>query len=89
MFIDEPVKYIEESYQLKPGDKIIAYTDGLVEWRNKNKEVYGINRLLSFILKNRKFDCHTLIQAIYDDVMAFAVNENITDDLTMLIAEYS
>lgn len=88
-FVEEPVKYIEEYYQLKPGDKVLAYTDGLIEWRNKYKENYGKDRLLNFIQQHHTLDCHTLKREIYEDVMAFADNENISDDLTMLIAEYS
>jgi sigma-B regulation protein RsbU (phosphoserine phosphatase) len=88
LFIEEPVKYIEETYQLKSGDKIIAYTDGLTEWRNKDKESYGLNRLLSFISKNSALDCDTLIQAIYNDAELFSNHQANNDDLTILIAEY-
>ncbi len=88
LFIDEPVKYIEETYQLKSGDKIIAYTDGLTEWRNIDKESYGLERLLDFINKNRTLNCDSLIQAIYNDAELFSNNLPNNDDLTMLIAEY-
>jgi len=87
-FIDEPVKYVEESYQLKSGDKIVAYTDGLIEWRNQYKEEYGIDRLVNYIKNNRELDCDTLIKEIYDDVESFANYKNINDDLTILVAGY-
>lgn len=89
LFIEEPVKYIEESYQLKPGDKVVAYTDGLIEWRNEHKEPYGVDRLLAFIKKNRALDYDALMQGIYADVESFADHQNINDDLTLLVAEYS
>ena len=89
LFIEEPVKYVEESYQLKPGDKLVAYTDGLIEWRNKDKEVYGMDRLLDYTKMNRELDCDALMQGIYDDVKSFANHESINDDLTLLVAEYS
>lgn len=88
LFIEEPVKYIEESYQLKPGDKIIAYTDGLIEWRNPFKEAYGLNRLLDFVNAHRRLDFESLKQMIYNDVKSFAFHEAINDDLTLLVAEY-
>lgn len=88
LFIEEPVKYIEESYGLKLGDKIIAYTDGLIEWRNPFKEVYGIDRLLGFINAHRQLDFESLKQMIYNDVKSFAYHEKINDDLTLLVAEY-
>jgi phosphoserine phosphatase RsbU/P len=88
LFIDEPVKYIEEDYQLKSGDKIIAYTDGLIEWRNDLKESYSVDRLLNFIDQNRSLDCSSLIKDIYNDVEFFSSHQRNHDDLTMLIAEY-
>jgi len=89
LFIEEPVKYVEESYQLKPGDKVITYTDGVIEWRNQFKETYGIDRLLDFIKKNRELDCDALIHAIYKDVESFSDHQIINDDLTILVAEYN
>ena len=89
LFIEEPVKYIEETYQLKPGDKVISYTDGLIEWRNEHKEVYGIDRLFSYIQNNRTLECEPLMQGIYNDAESFANNQAINDDLTLLVAEYS
>jgi phosphoserine phosphatase RsbU/P len=88
LFIDEPVKYIEESYQLMPGDKIMAYTDGLTEWRDNNRGSYGLERLLNFINQNRSLDCDTLMTTIYNDVESFSNHQRNNDDLTMLIAEY-
>jgi len=88
LFIEEPVTYIEETYQLKPGDKVIAYTDGLTEWRNELKECYGLDRLLDFIKNNRSLDCDALIHAIYNDAESFSNHQCNNDDLTMLIAEF-
>lgn len=89
LFIEEPVKYIEESYPLKPGDKVIAYTDGLIEWRNPFREIYGQDRLLNFINAHRQLDFESLKQMIYNDVKSFAYHEEINDDLTLLVAEYN
>jgi phosphoserine phosphatase RsbU/P len=88
LFIEEPVKYVEEDYQLKSGDKIIAYTDGLIEWRNDLKESYSADRLLNFISQNRTLDCSSLIKDIYNDVESFSSPLRNNDDLTILIAEY-
>ena len=88
LFIEEPVKYIEETFQLKTGDKVIAYTDGLIEWRNNMKEAYGVHRLLGVINDNRALDGNTLMQKIYADAEYFAGGQNNDDDLTLLVATY-
>ena len=88
LFDDEPVPYIEETYQLNPGDRVIAYTDGLTEWRNENKNAYSLNRLLNCINKNRMLNSDQLVDTIYDNVERFSNNKANTDDLTLLISEY-
>lgn len=88
LFEDEPVRYIEEIYQLKHGDKIIAYTDGLTEWRNQRKKAYSINRLLNFINDNRRLDCKDLVSTIYNHAKQFSNEMPNSDDLTLLISEY-
>lgn len=88
LFEDEPVRYVEEIYHLKHGDKIIAYTDGLTEWRNESKKAYSVNRLLSFIDNNRNLSCKELVCAIYNNVKAFSKVTPNNDDLTLLISEY-
>ena len=88
LFDDEPVRYIEETYQLNHGDKIIAYTDGLTEWRNDSKKAYSLNRLLNFINDNRSLNCKELVSAIYDHAKQFSKNTPNNDDLTLLVSEY-
>jgi sigma-B regulation protein RsbU (phosphoserine phosphatase) len=88
LFEDEPVRYVEEGYQLKHGDKVVAYTDGLTEWRDDTKSAYSVDRLLSFINDNRKLDCKELVSAIYNDVKQFSKTTPNNDDLTLLISEY-
>ena len=56
-FADEPVPYEEESVQLQPGDRVLAYTDGVVEWRNAEGEPFhggrhspGVQDVLAHVL---------------------------------------
>lgn len=88
LFIEEPVKYVEEYYQLKHGDKIMAYTDGLTEWRNESKEAYGLERLLNRIRKNKTLDCSAILHDCYNHAESFSKQTQHSDDLTLLIAEY-
>ena len=89
LFADEPVKYVEENYQLQNDDKLIAYTDGLLEWRNDQKQSYGMPRLLDCIANNRKQDCHRLKDSIVEDVISFSNQKEADDDLTLLVMQYT
>ena len=88
LFADEPVRYVEETYQLQDGDKLIAYTDGLLEWRNHQKQSYGMARLLDCIANNQKQDCHVLKDSIVEDAVSFSNQKEADDDLTLLVCEY-
>lgn len=41
----------EEKYLLEPGDRIVGYTDGVVEAMNENKEIFGDKRLNALVQK--------------------------------------
>lgn len=41
----------EEKFILEPGDRIVGYTDGVVEAMNENKQVFGDERLNALVLK--------------------------------------
>lgn len=88
LFDDEPVIYTEETYQLNPGDKVIAYTDGLTEWRDNLKKPYSLNRLFNVIEENRMLNCECLSSEIYNDAREFSKGKLNSDDLTLLITEF-
>ena len=53
MYPDEV--YEEKTYQLKSGDRVFLFTDGIIETFNKNRESFGTKRLkdLAIINKNK------------------------------------
>ncbi|MFG2085326.1 MULTISPECIES: PP2C family protein-serine/threonine phosphatase [unclassified Spirillospora] len=38
--------------QLEPGDRVLFYTDGIVEARDPNKQEFGLRRFVDFIIKH-------------------------------------
>ncbi|HMY65468.1 MAG TPA: SpoIIE family protein phosphatase [Leptospiraceae bacterium] len=82
---------VETVTELKTGDKIILYTDGITEARNKNNEMFGDERLLSLTTINHRKNPLELSNLIFSSVLSFTGNESehFADDITILIAEYS
>jgi sigma-B regulation protein RsbU (phosphoserine phosphatase) len=83
------IPFEEEQKILKEKDKIILYTDGVVEFQNKNGEFYGEERFYS-LLENIKDEA---IGNILNKVMASINNfgEGIIDyqdDITLVGIEY-
>ncbi|MBN1500246.1 MAG: DUF3369 domain-containing protein [Spirochaetes bacterium] len=80
-------KYSSSVINLDPGDKIILYTDGLIEAKNSKGEFVGAENFHRIIRENYKLKPDKLITAILNSVQAFTGDEEIDDDRTILIAE--
>lgn len=68
-------------YQLNPGNKILMFTDGLVEAKNPLSEQYGIDRVLDAIQDN---PAEWKLDGIYADLVSFVDNKAIEDDITLI-----
>ncbi len=77
-------KFVNRQVLLFPGDKLLLYTDGLVEARNSDNSEYSIKRLKSAILKYNKWGINHLTEAIINDVKEFVGGKKPADDITLI-----
>ena len=89
VFEDEPVPYEEENFQLVRGDKIITYTDAVIEWSNTHKEVFGLQRLLRSLDKHRRESIDNICARLLEELRDFSDGQPCNDDLTALVVEYT
>jgi sigma-B regulation protein RsbU (phosphoserine phosphatase) len=82
--LDE-VNYLETKLQLEPGDKVVFYTDGIVEAMNEQEEMYGFERLLEVVQQASAADADMLHKEILDKVNVFAGGATQHDDLTVIV----
>jgi len=78
------IKYREEELYLRPGDTLYLYTDGITEAMSRNNELFGEQRLVDALNKNKDCSPHDLLQAIKREVDNFACGMEQADDITML-----
>ena len=83
------LKYKEYSVDLLPGDCILVYTDGVAEANNKNKELFGLDRIQASLDGNKSDDCRDIIKNIKTSIDAFADGAKQFDDITMLCLKYN
>lgn len=81
------VKYRLNELQLTPGDRIFLYTDGVTEATDKNKRLYGEERLLETVNQNIVKNTQQLCEAVKADVDRFVGDAPQFDDITMLSVE--
>ena len=83
------IKYRRNQLKLSPGDVIYLYTDGVTEANNKDKELYGEERLRTFLNTRNDTDMETLCGDVKADVDGFVGEADQFDDITMLALRYN
>ena len=84
----EGIKYRKNELQLKPGDKLYLYTDGVTEATDNNTELYGEQRLIYFVNSLEKIQPEILCKLIKKDVDKFVGTAPQFDDITMLALNF-
>lgn len=82
--------YSEGKAQLKTGDILVLYSDGVTEARNSDGQLFGAERLYELVHKYMKNDSEALsaqklLDQIYDAVRDFSASTSFTDDLTIVV----
>ena len=82
------IEYHEYELNLKPGDKMFLYTDGVAEATRGGKELFGTKRMLEALNLDAEADTVTLLRNVRRAVDGFVGTDEQFDDLTMLCFEY-
>jgi sigma-B regulation protein RsbU (phosphoserine phosphatase) len=79
--------YLNAVSSLEPGDRILLYTDGIVEAFNAEREEYGRGRLRELLRQCASLSHHETADRIMSTVQSWAVSQE--DDLTVLVCDYA
>lgn len=71
------------------GSRLIIYTDGLIESMNRQQEMYGMDRLLQSVRTCQSLRGRELIDAVLKDNKAFTEGLPVSDDLALVVLEFS
>ena len=80
-------QFTEQHLQLKSGDSVFLYTDGLNEAENASQQQFGMERVMQ-LAKNTVNQPLPLIEAMMSSVQLFVGDAEQSDDLTMLAIQY-
>lgn len=78
-------EYESDELRLEAGDILIAYTDGLVESRNRRGEEFGEERLGKLLLQHAHLDAARLEEQILRVIQQWTTDAEQEDDLTLVI----
>lgn len=78
--------YSTVAHRLKSGDRLLLYTDGIVEAESSSGEFFGQNALAAILQETAKFSPRDAADRIIAAVERWAASQD--DDLTVLVCDY-
>jgi sigma-B regulation protein RsbU (phosphoserine phosphatase) len=79
------VEYPTHTVQLRRGDRLVLYTDGVTEACNPTDELYGVHRLLDEVHVHGGGTPAALVERICQSVTSFAGAAPQSDDITLTV----
>ncbi len=80
--------YDEVRHRVGSGDKILLYTDGIIEQMNPAGEMYGFERIEQKTRELILQGSASIAGELHRDLMEFAAGSPIADDITLLLIEF-
>jgi sigma-B regulation protein RsbU (phosphoserine phosphatase) len=88
----EETPYEEAQTTVKAGDRLLLYTDGIIEAFNDERQAFGVNRLYSLLLKNSDASLEDLLETIMKDLESFVQRPldlgPLEDDVTLVAIDF-
>lgn len=78
--------YEEKTVQLRPGDLLVAFTDGIVEPENEYGEPFGEENLVDLLARYGHRESNEIIARIMETVEQWTGSSELYDDMTLLVA---
>ena len=89
LFLLEPRTVPVSNHELRAGDRLVFYTDGITERPTWSDEMFGPERLVRSLGRDTERDSEHLLGDLVNDVEAFADGREPSDDQTILLASLS
>lgn len=79
----------QHEYDFGKGDRLIFFTDGIIEQFNNDHEMYSHKRLKNLMRELIQKGEKDMLKKVYNDVIHYAQGAPIEDDITILMLEFS
>ena len=80
----EDAKFGERELQLKPGETLLVYTDGVTEAMNQAKDLFGEDRLENAVTGVASLSPEKIAERVIEQVEGFVLEAERSDDITLL-----
>lgn len=86
--ITKDTAYKEIVFDIGKDDKIIIFTDGVTEARNKKGQEFGVDNIKKIILGNVNFNSKETLAAIKEELFKFSYKAPQHDDITIIVLSF-
>ncbi len=84
--VEESTRYDVNAMHLEEGDRVLVFSDGLIEAMNQQGELFGEERLVRVLNYHRTTLHHDLCEVILNELAAFVGHDDFThDDVTFIL----
>ncbi len=80
--------YHSSRLQLRPGDTVVMYTDGILKARNPGGEMFGEERFHSAVMSAQDVSSRALCAHVMKSLRDFCRGRTPTDDMTILVFNF-
>ena len=84
----EGVRFRQHEFELRPGDCLFVYTDGVAEATDLKPELFGEERMLRALNDTPAAPPRELLKTVKASIDGFVGEAEQFDDITMLCLEY-
>jgi sigma-B regulation protein RsbU (phosphoserine phosphatase) len=82
-------RFGQDRIELRPGDVLIGYTDGISEAMNEREEEWEEERFIEAARRCRGMSARQMIQAVFRDADGFTGSAKQYDDMTLVVVKVS
>ncbi|URA11281.1 PP2C family protein-serine/threonine phosphatase [Thermospira aquatica] len=83
------MEYQQQTICLQPGERVLFYTDGLLDTSNPEGESYEEKNLAHFLQTHRDFQAYDLMQNLLEDLREFHGERHLEDDIAFICLDVS
>jgi sigma-B regulation protein RsbU (phosphoserine phosphatase) len=81
----ETIVYDGGRVEMRPGDTLVVYSDGVTETWDPDGEEFGEESLIALAVRSRTLDAEALQDAILREIERFEAGARATDDRTIVV----
>lgn len=82
------IPFRQHEFELKPGDSLFVYTDGVAEATDSHNELFGNERMLKGLNREPNAEPKKILENVMDSIEDFVEDAPQFDDITMLCFKY-